>query len=482
MLLLVCALLPLVLGAALPGLHIRRRGARMAYVLLSTCLTSALALYLIVNGGGERIEIFHLTDTLTCTLTLDGAGKVYLALAAVLWPLAVLYAIDYMKHEKREGHFFTWYTMTYGAAVLLAFAQNLFTLYIAYEFLTLFTLPLVWHELDKESIRAVRIYMLFLFSGAALGFVALVGFATLGAGAFTLGGTITENGSQWVRVFCLLGFVGFGAKAAVLPLTRWLPTASVAPTPVTALLHAVAVVNAGVFAVMRVLYYVVSPALIRGTWAQGVMLALSTATVLYGAARAVRETHLKRRLAWSTVSNLSYMLLGLSLLTEHGMAAGLSHMVFHGLMKIVLFFCAGSILVQTGRTSVRTLHGLGKFLPLTFGAYVLAGASLMGVPPMPGFVSKYALVTAAFEEGGALAIAGAVSLLVAAVLTAVYIFTVVFPAFFMKPVLAEGETFQEGGWCMRLALVLLSALVVLAGVHAGRIMGALYTLAGGGGL
>ena len=480
MLLLICALLPVVLGGALPFLRIEKRELRMAYVFIATLATSVLAFFLIFSGQEMELELFRITDTFVCGLRLDNAGKIYLGVAALLWPLAVLYAMEYMRHEKHEGNFFAWYTVTYGAAVLLAAARNLFTLYIFYEFLTLCTLPLVWHEKDKASIRAVRRYMVSLFGGAALGFVTLIGLSFLHAGEFVLGGMEIPAQGQWFLWLMLLGFIGFGAKAAVLPISRWLPAASAAPTPVTALLHAVAVVNAGVFAVLRLLYYVVSPAMLRGTWAHQIMMILSMLTILAGSMMAVREQHMKRRLAWSTVSNLSYMLFGLSLLSSQGMTAGLAHMIFHGLMKIILFFCAGAMLVQTGRSQVRQAHGLGRLMPITFGAYTLAGASLMGVPPFPGFVSKNALITAAFQQGGFWPLAGAVVLLISSVLTAIYIFTVVFPAFFMKPVLNANEKKPaDPGICMKIALIALCILLLAAGALSGQVLEHLNGIAGG---
>ncbi|MBE5787353.1 MAG: proton-conducting membrane transporter [Clostridiales bacterium] len=478
--LLICGLVPLCLGALLPILNIKNRKLRMIYVFISTLITSVYAGHLLLSEQVYSLELFRVTDQLVCRLQLDGAGKIYLGLAALLWPLAALYAAEYMRHEHREGNFFAWYTMTYGVVILLSAAGNLFTLYIFYELLTLITLPLVWHEKDKASIRAARRYALSLIGGAALGLIALLGLAVLGAGEFSLGGTAIENGGQWVLWLCLMGFIGFGAKAAVLPLCKWLPGASVAPTPVTALLHAVAVVNAGVFAVLRLLYYTVSPELLQGTWVQGVMLSLSILTILFGSVMAVREQHLKRRLAWSTVSNLSYMLFGLSLLSSQGMTAGMAHMVFHGLMKIILFYCAGAILVQTGRTQVRQMHGMGRKMPLTFAAYLLAGASLVGVPPLPGFVSKNYLETAAFTQGGFLPIAGAVALLISSVLTAIYIFTVAFPAFFMKLNPHEGEgVFQDPGVCMKITFAVLCLLLIAAGIGAGPVIEHLSGIAGG---
>ena len=481
MLLLICALVPTVLGGLLPFLRSKRRGLRMAYALAAACLTSGLAMYLLITGqGAEAYELFRLSDAFRFVLRLDGAGKVYLTLAAALWPPAVLYAVEYMAHEEREGNFFAWYLLAYGPAVLLGTAGNLFTLYVAYELLTLCTVPLVWHKRDEDSNRAAFKYMLYLFGGASLGFVALAGMAGFGLGTFDGGASVSILPHEpWFLTLCLLGFLGFGVKAAVLPLSHWLPAASVAPTPVTALLHAVAVVNAGVFAVARFLYYVFPVSCLQNTWAQTVMLSLSAATLLFGAVMAVREQHVKRRLVWSTVSNLSYMLLGLSLLTARGMAAGLAHMVFHSLMKIILFFCAGAVTIYTGRTQVREMQGLGKRLRFLFLCFTLAGASLLGVPPLPGFVSKYALVVAAFAQGSAAAMIGAVALLLAAVLTAIYIFTIVYPAFFMhlSPPEAEAEL-QTPGTCMKTSFVILSLLLLGAAIFAGPIMAYLTTLAG----
>ncbi len=483
MMLFICALVPALLGCVPLAVRFRSLRARSLWALFSVTATSLLLGALMLWGNMEKAaEIFRLSDDFRFVLRLDGTGKVYLGVAAVLWPPAMLYAGEYMGHEKREGHFFIWYTAAYTPAILLGTANNLFTLYMAYELLTLCTVPLVWHGRDAASERAALRYLLFLIGGASLGFVAMAGLSAFGVGGFDgpAAGSAAAAGNEWFRALCLLGFLGYGVKSAVLPLSRWLPTASIAPTPVTALLHAVAVVNAGVFAVTRLLYSALSPEMLRGTWVQAAMTGLSALTVVYAAAAAVREKHIKRRLAWSTVSNLSYMLFGLSLLTAHGMVAGLAHMVFHSAMKIVLFLCAGGIIVYSGRSSVRQMHGLGRRMPYLFGCFTLAGVSLLGVPPLPGFVSKYELVTAAFEEGSPLALAGAGALLVAAVLTAVYIFNIVYPAFFM----AEDSRLREQeiskpGPRMAAALALLCVLLVALGVAAGTIVSQLYGLTGG---
>ena len=482
MMVFICALVPVMLSCVSLAVRFRNLRTRSLWALCSVTTTSLLLGALMLLGKTEPVEIFRLSESFRFILRLDGPGKVYLGIAAVLWPPAMLYAGEYMTHEKREGYFFIWYTVAYTPAILLGTASNLFSLYISYELLTLCTVPLVWHGRDAASERAAVRYLLFLIGGASLGFVAMVGLETFGVGSFDgpAAGLAGKADNEWFRTLCLLGFLGFGVKAAVLPLSRWLPTASVAPTPVTALLHAVAVVNAGVFAVTRLLYNALSPDMLCGTWVQATMIGLATVTVVYAAAAAVREKHIKRRLAWSTVSNLSYMLLGLSLLTTHGMIAGLTHMVFHSAMKIILFLCAGGIIIYSGRTSVRQMHGLGWRMPFLFGCFTLSGVSLLGVPPLPGFVSKYELVTAAFEEGSLLALAGACALLVAAVLTAVYIFTIVYSAFFMVGDASQRElSVTRSGPRMTTSLTLLCVLLVVLGLSAGTVVSQLYGLMGG---
>ncbi len=489
MLLLICGLLPLALAVILrfiPG-----RGTKEICAVAFSFLTSAVIGYALLFGGDQSAELFRLSEQFVCALRLDGAGKVYLGLAAMLWPFAMLYAVEYMRHEEREGHFYVWYLAAYSAAVFLAGAENLFALYIFYELLTLCTVPLVWHKRDEESTKAALTYMLYLIGGAALGFAAVALLEI--RSPFEFGGAAVDTvisdippAYGWIA---LLGFFGFGVKAALLPFCRWLPKASVAPTPVTALLHAVAVVNAGVFAVLRVLYYLApvpwlyDAAMTAGIlgWTRPLMLIISAATLLYAAVMAIREQQVKRRLAWSTVSNLSYMLLGLSLLSPEGMTAGLAHMIFHSLAKIILFFCAGAVLVQTGRTQLRQMHGLGRKMPFTFGVFTLAGLSLVGVPPFPGFLSKYALVTAALAQGGTLPLIGAVALVLASVLTVIYIFTVIIPAFFMTYREEPGETApRDPGPCMKISLSVLSAFLIAASVLADPILRFLQGLSGGG--
>ncbi|MBQ8201133.1 MAG: proton-conducting membrane transporter [Clostridia bacterium] len=472
MLIFLTLLLPLLGGAMLSVLRFSRARARAVYVEGVVLLTSVLVWAVLLSRTNADVILCRLTDDLPITFRVDGMGCVFAGLVSLLWPIATLYGFEYMKHEERENTFFTWYTMSYAAALAIAFAGNLFTLYVFYECLTLITLPLVIHKKDTLSIRAGRRYLTYSISGAAMAFIALVCIIWFGSTTdFRLGGVldaakIAGHEDLLLLVF-LLAFVGFGAKAAVFPMHAWLPAASVAPTPVTALLHAVAVVNAGAFAVLRVIYYSFGRSFLYGTWAQTAALLLACLTILLGSAMAVREQHFKRRLAWSTISNLSYMLMGAALMTEGGMVGSLTHMVIHGVIKITLFFCAGAVLVRTGKEYVQDLRGFGRLMPFTSGVFLLGSISLVGTPPLAGFVSKWNLLTAAADTGLGLGVVAVVALIISAVLTAVYLFTVAAPMFFrpLNTDLSHLDGFnRDPGWMMKLPLLLLCAAMIALGL------------------
>ncbi len=474
-----CSLLPIAASALLWFIRFPKRLYKLIYVETVTLLTSVGVFVALFTKDQSVIEIFRISDSFVLSFSMDGASSVFIGLAALLWPFASLYAFEYMHHEKREGKFFVFYTLAYGVTILLAAANNLFTMYVFYECLSLVTIPLVEHGQDKESFRAARTYMIYLIGGASLGFAAMVMVNAHHADPFLLGGIMDEGARDilTLRLSYAFAFLGFAAKAAVFPLCRWLPKASVAPTPVTALLHAVAVVNAGVYAVMRITYYVYGPDFMYGTYIQSILLVLTAFTVAYGAIRAVRESHFKRRLAWSTVSNLSYMLSSLMLMTSGGMAAALTHMVFHGLVKIVLFFTAGAVLVCTGKTRVRELHGLAKHMPVTFAAFLIAGLALTGLPPLCGFFSKFMLIDEMLAFGSWQGIVCASALIVSAVCTAVYIFSVAIPAYFSHPV-HELEGNHDPHLPMRFVLIALSVLIVIVSLNSGRVMDAMRAVAG----
>ena len=483
----VAVFLPIAAGAAMLAVRFKTRRAREIAVEGVTLLTSLLVLLCLLSGDGQAHTLFYLTKTVPIAFMLDGVGSVFTALVSFLWPLATLYAFEYMEHEGGEDHFFALYTITYGVTLGISMAANLMTLYVFYEFLTLSTLPLVMHGTRPEAIRAGHQYMMYSFFGAALAFIGVMLVTVFGnGGAFVMGGVLGEAFGAAHPFATQLGylcmFVGFGVKAAVFPMHAWLPSASVAPTPVTALLHAVAVVKAGAFAIIRMTYFSVGAQLLRGTAAQAVAIALASITIVFGSTMAVREHHFKRRLAYSTVSNLSYIVLAASLMTAAGLAAGLSHMLFHALIKITLFYCAGAVLVKTGRTQVESLRGLHRAMPFVCAVYTVGALALMGTPGLPGFVSKWLIGSAAIERGQVMGYVALAALLISAVLTAIYLMSVAFSMYF-RP-LEEGGGVSAGvrcdpSWKMKLPLLVLTAAILLCGLFSNPIVERLTAIAAG---
>ena len=425
-------LLPLLAGA---GLLLWRPGsrARRTICLGTVALNLAVAALVICHPPQEALTLVSWGPQLSLSFQLDVFGRVFGGLVAALWLPTTLYAFSYLPHAGGEGNFYGWFLMTYGVVEGVAFAGNLLTLYTCYELMTLMTLPLVMHGGGGKARRAGRQYLLYAMCGAAMAFLS---FMLLLPSAdtldFQLGGVLPpgQEGSGHLLLAGALGFLGFGVKAAVFPFFAWLPGASVAPTPVTALLHAVAVVKAGAFAVGRLVFYLLGPAGLSGTWVQQGMLALALLTILTGGVLALRTPHMKRRLAYSTIANLGYLLFAFSLLTPAGLVAGALHMLVHGVGKITMFFSAGAVLCQTGREWLEELWGLGKSMPVTFAGLSVCACSLAGIPPFPGFSSKWLCAQAAWAQGSGLALAGTGVLVISAVLAVLYLGGMALRAYF----------------------------------------------------
>ena len=463
--------LPILGGIGIPLLPFGKRKWMLVYIEAVVLLTSCIVGGLLLNGTTETFHLVHFVNDLSISFKIDGLGMIFAGLVAVLWPLATLYAFEYMAHEEREKPFFLFYTMTYGVTLGIAFASDIMTMYFFYELLTLVTVPLVMHTFTREAILAVRKYLYFSIGGAAFALMGMIFVMVYGYTCeFTLGGifsyrAIRQHGDLllWIYFF---SFMGFGVKAAVWPMSSWLPQAGVAPTPVTALLHAVAVVNAGAFAIIRLTYYSFGVKFLQGTWVQDAAMAIAMFTIVYGCSRAVKESHIKRRLAWSTVSNLSYILFGALVMTPQGMVGALSHFVFHGFMKITSFLCAGAFMHQTGKSHVYEMDGMGKSMKVVFGTFAVSALGLMGVPGFAGFISKWNLTLAAVESNHVLAYVGVACLLVSALLTAIYMLSMVIRAFFPSRQELQPETVSDPSWMMCLPLVVCAAATVILGIFA----------------
>ncbi len=482
---LLAVLLPILGGVLVLVLPFRRRLSLMVYLETVVMATSLLVWSILLKRPTEAFPVVKFVNNLTLSLRLDGCGMVFSGLISVLWPLATLYAFEYMKKEGREKFFFTFFTVTYGVTLGISFAEDMLTMYFFYELLTLVTVPLVLHTLTREAVLASRKYLYYSLGGAAFAFIGLVFLMIYGTTLnFTYGGVldpeaISQNGNTLLFVY-VLAFFGFGVKAAVCPFNSWLPQAGVAPTPVTALLHAVAVVKAGAFAIIRLTYYSFGTEFLAGSWAQNVVMAVTIFTIVYGCSRAVKETHFKRRLAYSTISNLSYILFGVTIMTPLGLLGALLHMVFHAVMKICSFFCAGAVICQTGKEYVHELDGLGRRMPAVFGIFTLSSLALMGVPGLCGFISKWYLANAAVMSENPMAYAGIAALLLSALLTAIYMLTIVVRAFGKAPKEEADIGYQDPGWMMLLPLFLFALFLVLMGLFSNGLVSFLTNVSNGG--
>ncbi|MEG1875627.1 MAG: proton-conducting transporter membrane subunit [Angelakisella sp.] len=420
MLMILCILLPVCGGIALGVLNPASPKVRERLVMTVTLLTSAAALCALWLGNGSTVLLLALGDKLTLALRADGLSKVFGTLVSLLWPVTTLYSFEYMSHEGGENRFFSFFTVTFGVVLGIALSENLFTLYLFYELMTFITLPLVMHTMDDKARYAGKTYLTYSMIGAAMAFAGLMIVFHLGDTlSFRFGGVSTVD-DPLVRVGYLLAFFGFGVKAAVFPFHGWLPAASVAPTPVSALLHAVAVVKGGVFAILRSTYYVFGTAALLGSYAQWIPTAAVLITIVYGSFRALTTPHLKRRLAYSTISQLSYILLGALMMTPLGYTAALTHLVFHAVMKICLFFGAGAILYKTHREYLYEMDGLAKQMPAVVASYAVCAAALSGIPPLMGFISKWRLVVAMMDAATVWSYLGLAALFLSAVLTVCY--------------------------------------------------------------
>lgn len=477
-------LLPILGGILIRLFPFQNRKQMAICIETLVIVNSVLVILMLLNRPGEAVTLFRFSGDLQISLKVDGLGTVFAGLVAVLWPLATLYSFEYMKHEKHETTFFMFYTITFGVTLGIAMAENIVTMYFFYEMLTMVTVPLVMHTLTREAILASRTYLYYSLGGAAFAFIGMIFVLSYGTtSSFVPGGVLDMaklgEKSNLLLIVYVLAFCGFSVKAAMFPFSAWLPKAGVAPTPVTALLHAVAVVKAGAFACMRITYYSFGTEFLRGTWAQDVVLVLTIFTIVYGCSRALKETHLKRRLAWSTVSNLSYILFGVALMTPMGLTGAMTHMIAHAIMKICAFFCAGAVIYKAERNFIHELDGFGRKMPKVFVIFTISGMALMGVPGFCGFISKWKLTEAAIASNTVLGYVGVAGLLISALLTALYMMTITVRAF------APGKDFdyetisevEDPNWLMILPLALFVVGMVVFGLFPSPVLRALEAVA-----
>jgi formate hydrogenlyase subunit 3/multisubunit Na+/H+ antiporter MnhD subunit len=436
--------------------------------LVGAALKLALVLMMlsgVVDGVSYSVEA-ELAGGFVFSLRADALSMLFLTLSALLWLVTTVYAIGYLEHSAGRSRFFGFFCLCVSATAGVSMAGNLFTLLVFYEILTLATYPLVVHRGTRESIAAGRVYLAYTLGGGAVVLVATAWLHVLvGPVDFTERGlpALRElSPTVLVTVFWLL-IAGFGVKAALVPLHGWLPRSMVAPAPVSALLHAVAVVKAGAFGIARVVYDLYGIEFAQQLGVLGPLAALAGFTIVYGSARALAQRELKPRLAWSTVSQVSYIVLGIATFGPVSTIGGIAHLVHQGLMKITLFFCAGNLAEKLGIHRIDQMDGCARRMPWTMGAFTLAALGMIGVPPMAGFVSKWYLATGALSSGDDWVIGVIVA---STVLNAAYFLPVLHAAWFGTP--RDGADVSVGeAPAMLLAPPLVTVtLAVLAGLLA----------------
>jgi multicomponent Na+:H+ antiporter subunit D len=428
-------LLPVLAGIALAAARLRSRRLKKWLIAAVLLLETAGAAWL-CRRPVEPFIIWHITDVLSISFMADSLSGLFSVFTACGWLLAGVFAFSYMRHEEREDEFFCFFLMVEGLLLGMDFAADLVTMYLFYELITLCSLPLVLHSRRKEAVAAAVKYFMYSAFGALLLLFGIVTFSHWVPGlGFSAGGAldpahVTEQGRLLLTAVFLM-VVGCGAKAGLFPLHGWLPDAHpAAPAPASAVLSAL-IAKAGVFAILRVLFYTVGPELLTGSWVQTALLSLAVLTVLMGSAMACFEKDLKRRLAYSTIGQISYILCGLFLLTPQGVAGGLLHFCFHAGAKLLLFLAAGSLILRTGSRQVDALQGIGRQMPLTMGSFSVGALALVGLPPLFGFVSKWSLASAALGSGPPVfTFLVPAALLASALLTAAYLLPLVIGAFF----------------------------------------------------
>ena len=396
----------------------------------------------VLAGARPEIELFHLMAKRPLAFRVEPLGLLFALIASGLWIVNSIYSIGYMRsnRERHQTRFYVCFALAIGAALAIAFAANLLTLFLFYEVLTLITYPLVTHAGTDKARRGGRIYLGILMGTSVLFLLPAIIFTWHVAGTtdFRPGGILPDNLAPGTLMILLALFMFGIGKAALMPFHRWLPAAMVAPTPVSALLHAVAVVKAGVFSVVKVLIYVFGLKVLDG--ATGWLIGVAAFTILAASVVALNADNLKRRLAYSTVSQLSYIVLSAAVLAPLSLVGAAMHIAAHAVGKITLFFAAGAIYTAAHKTEVSQLDGIGRRMPWTMAAFAIATLSMIGLPPAAGFVSKWYMLSGAFAQAQWVVV---VVLLLSTLLNAGYFLPILHRAFF-KPLSAEALAHPHG--------------------------------------
>ncbi len=415
----------------------------------------------VLDGVVYKFALIEFTPGIGLAFRVDALGMFFAIVSSSLWLITTVYAIGYMENEHERARFFGFFALCVSTTIGIAFAENLLTLFLFYEMLTICTYPLVVHEETPEAMKAGRKYLAYTLIG---GVFVLLGTAVTfqWAGTLSLAGTgilDMSAGRTGLTLLFAAFVIGFGVKAAIMPLHGWLPSAMVAPAPVSALLHAVAVVKAGAFGILRITFCVFGVDLLQELGITIWLAALASITIVVASMIALTQDNFKRRLAYSTISQLSYIVLGAALLTPLAALGAIVHIANQAFQKITMFFVAGAIQRTTGRTNIHEFAGIGYQMPYTMGAFTVAALGFIGVPLTAGFISKWYLSLGAMESGGWIFV---VVMIISSILNAAYFMPIVYMAFFKVP---KGTKLhiKEAHWTMLVPTIICAVYVILLG-------------------
>ena len=417
-------LIPTVCGIIAGVVPVFRKDEVRRLLVLAALLGTLAATALEIFSEGGALALLTIAPGMELRLATDDVTRLFAAVIAVMWLTSGIFSREYMKHESRRSRYDCFFLMSEGAMLGVAFAGNYVTMYLFFEWMTLLSLPMVLHSQTGDAIRAGIKYLLYSFAGAFAGLMGIPFLLKYGTTLnFVPGGVLdpalTEGHEGLLLGVAFAVIIGFGAKAGIYPLHAWLPAAHPeAPAPASAVLSGV-ITKAGVIAVIRAVYYLFGTEFLAGTWVQTALLSIALLTILMGSAMAFQEKLLKKRLAYSTVSQVSYILFGLLLMNANALTGSFLHVLCHSIAKDGLFLCAGAVIYRTGRKNVDELTGIGKEMPVTMWCFTLCSLALIGIPPMCGFMSKWYLAIGSLDSGiPVISWLGPAILLISALLTA----------------------------------------------------------------
>ncbi|MDI6778719.1 MAG: monovalent cation/H+ antiporter subunit D family protein [Bacteroidota bacterium] len=456
------------IGAALILVSSRKPNIREFWTIAAAFVKFGLVLSLLpeyLQGKIAEVNLFNITSGISLSFRADGLGLYFAIVASGLWVLTSFYSIGYMRglEEHKQTRYFASFAVALSATMGIAFASNLVTFVLFYEILTISTYPLVIHKETPEAISAGRKYLAFTLSAGVILIIVIGWIYTItGSVDFQAGGMLKNVSldSYTLIALFIMFIIGTGVKAAIMPLHSWLPAAMVAPTPVSALLHAVAVVKAGAFGVLRVVGFVFGFDVLRESGLWMLLAGFAAMTIIVSSLIAFSQDNLKKRLAYSTIAHLSYVVLGAALLHPTAFNGAVLHLAAHATLKITLFFVAGAIYVKTHIENISELDGIGYKMPLTMGAFALASIGLAGIPPMNGFISKLFLGTGAIEVGHPIMLG---VFLVSGLLNAGYFFPIIHQAFFKKS--DKFSSVNEASMFMVVPLVITAIISLVFGLY-----------------